>query len=211
MESALLKTGSIIALLLSIACCVMGCQQRDEIGDLAVVLGAALELTEDGSLQVSVELAHKASIDGEDESLVFTVCAPDWQTAEEKLSTELDKTIYWGHMVLIVLGPGFTEEQIYDYMEMFYRDQRLSPIIYTALSHMDTEELLSATFGEATYLSQGVAERLSAESKQNKEDSLTVGKYMQNIYYKGNGTQMALLSQIGDNIQLSRMVAVDEF
>ena len=34
---------------------------------------------------------------------------------------------------------------------------------------------------------------------------------MQNIYYKGNGTQMALLSQIGDNIQLSRMVAVDEF
>ena len=211
MESALLKTGSIIALLLTVACCVMGCQQRDEIGDLAVVLGAALELTEDGSLQVSVELAHKASIDGEDESLVFTVCAPDWQTAEEKLSTELDKTIYWGHMVLMVLGSDFNEEQIYNYMEMFYRDQRLSPIIYTALSHMDTEELLSATFGEATYLSQGVAERLSAESKQNKEDSLTVGKYMQNIYYKGSGTQMALLSQIGDNIQLSRMVAVNEF
>ena len=211
MESALLKTGSIIALLLTVACCVMGCQQRDEIGDLAVVLGAALELQEDGGLQVSVELAHKTSIDGEEESLVFTVCAPDWQTAEEKLSTELDKTIYWGHMVLIVLGSGFNEEQIYNYMEMFYRDQRLSPIIYTALSHMDTEELLSATFGEATYLSQGVAERLSAESKQNKEDSLTVGKYMQNIYYKGSGTQMALLSQIGDNIQLSRMVAVDEF
>ena len=211
MESALLKSCAMIAMLLMSCCCLMGCQERDEIGDLAVVLGTALELEDDGNLQVSVELAHKTSIDGEDESLVFTVSAPDWQTAEEELSAELDKTIYWGHMVLIVLGTGFTEEQIYDYMEMFYRDQRLSPIIYTALSHMDTEDLLSATFGEATYLSQGVAERLSAESKENKEDSLTVGKYMQNIYYQGSGTQMALLSQVSDNIQLSGMVAVNEF
>ena len=133
MESALLKSCAMIAMLLMSCCCLMGCQERDEIGDLAVVLGTALELEDDGNLQVSVELAHKTSIDGEDESLVFTVSAPDWQTAEEELSAELDKTIYWGHMVLIVLGTGFTEEQIYDYMEMFYRDQRLSPIIYIAL------------------------------------------------------------------------------
>ena len=211
METVLLKSCSIVALLLTAACCLMGCQERDEIGDLAVVLGSALELKEDGSLRVSVELAHKAAIDAEDESVVFTVEAPDWPAAEEKLSREIDKTLYWGHMVLIVLGPGFTEEQVYDYLQMFYRDQRLSPIIYTALSHMDTAELLSATFGESPYLSQGVAERLSLASKDNQDDSFTVGKYMQNIYYKGNGTQMALLSQSGDKVQLSRMVAIDEF
>ena len=210
MESVLLKSCSIAALLLMTACCFMGCQEREEIGDLAVVLGAALELKDDGGLRVSVELAHKAAIDGEDESLVFTVDAPNWPAAEEKLSREIDKTLYWGHMVLIVLGQGFTKDQIYDYLQMFYRDQRLSPIIYTALSHTDTAELLSATFGQSPYLSQGVAERLSLASKEDRDDSFTVGKYMQNIYYKGNGTQLALLSLIGDNVQLSRMVAIDE-
>ena len=59
MESALLKSCAMIAMLLMSCCCLMGCQERDEIGDLAVVLGTALELEDDGNLQVSVELAHK--------------------------------------------------------------------------------------------------------------------------------------------------------
>ena len=54
MESALLKSCAMIAMLLMSCCCLMGCQERDEIGDLAVVLGTALELEDDGNLQVSV-------------------------------------------------------------------------------------------------------------------------------------------------------------
>lgn len=51
MESALLKSCAMIAMLLMSCCCLMGCQERDEIGDLAVVLGTALELEDDGNLR----------------------------------------------------------------------------------------------------------------------------------------------------------------
>ncbi len=187
-----------------------GCQQRDEIGDLAVVLGAFLQLQENGDLQMSVEVAHKATIDGADESLAFSVAAATWQEAERALSDKLDKTVYWGHMVLIVFGPGFSAEQIGAYMAAFYQDQRFSPVIYVALTDAESQELLEASFGEAAYLSQGLAERLSWLSERQPQASLTVRKYMQNSYYRHSGGTMALLAQQDGQIYLSGMVDADE-
>lgn len=205
------KKAAVAALIFLTIWGLMGCQEKDEIGDLAVILGAALQLQDDGQLKVSVEVAHKESIDGQEEGLVFTVEAPDWQSVENKLSRELNKTLYWGHMVLLVLGEGFSAEQVYDYMEMFYRDPRLAPVIYTARCNMDSEDLLSATFGESPYVCKGIAERLSLASSQNKDDSLTVSKYIQNMYYRGSSIGMAFLSKSGDNIRINRLVTADEF
>ena len=67
-----------------------GCQRHTEIGDLAVILGVAVSESPDGSIAVTVELAHRDSINGEDRSVVVSAAAADWDGVEEALAKECD-------------------------------------------------------------------------------------------------------------------------
>jgi hypothetical protein len=186
-----------------------GCrEQKQDIGDLAVILGAALEPVADG-LRLTIELAHRDGVTSPDESVIISVTGKDWQDVEKKLAAKTDKQLYWGHMVLLVLSQDFTRQQLAQYMEQFYTDERLAPTIYVALAAADAEQLLAARFGEAVYISEGIAERLSLTLQQEETNCLSVEKCMQYLYREDNGIEqqgsgkMAKLELGGDEVRIS--------
>lgn len=211
MKAVIQKSIGIAAIMVLVLFSLSGCRDKAEIGDLAVVLGTVLEKNEIGGLRVSIELAHKDSIDSEDESIVISVDADNWPDAEDKLAEELNKELYWGHMVLLILGEGFSSESVAQYLEMFYQDSRLSPIIFVAITSVSSQKIFGAKFGESAYVSKGIAERLALEMKNDPELFLTVEKCMQGIYYHQNDFEMAYLSVEDEKVRFSYMVKFHEF
>lgn len=206
MKSYWIKYGG-PALFLSLALLSLGgCRENHEIGNLAVVLGAAVDPTDDGEIKVTIELAHRDGVNSEDQSVILAAAGSDWQDAIDKLEEKTDKQLYWGHMVLLVLGEAFTQAQINGYLKMFYTDQRLSPTIYVAMTSNSAEDIFSSRFGESVYVSEGIAERLALEQKKDPDLCFTIGEWMQAVYYHRTCGIVAALSKVEDKVRVNRKV-----
>jgi len=210
MKDNLSKFGGIVLFLILAFICLGGCQDNHEIGNLAVILGVAVEPTDNGGLRATIELAHRDSVNSEDNSVVLSVEADDWQDATDQLKDKTDKKLYWGHMVLLVLGQSFTQEQMNSYIKLFYTDQRLSPTIYVAIAVNSAEDIFSSSFGESIYISEGVAERLAMEQKKKPSLCYTGGEWMQNIYYNKTCKSIAVLSIDEGKIRIDQRVKFNE-
>ncbi len=210
MSGFVIKFVALLTLLALSVCCLFGCRSKAEIGDMAVVLGAALSVAEDGLLQVSIELAHQDGNNAADVSMSFVATADSWAAAEEKLSAQINKQLYFGHMVLLVLDQDMPPATARDYLQMFYQDQRLAPTIYVAWTEADTQKLFASKFGEAEYASKGVAERLALELKNNRDFTLTLSQCMQHIYQQQPLEQMAVLSVDQEQIRIKQLAVNHE-
>lgn len=145
-----------------------GCWERQELSEIAIVLGAGLDKEEDGIL-LTVELAHRLNGADSGESKIFSAQGRDLQQAEQKLAAMLDKTIFWGQLTLVLFGQGLNEEEQTGYALAFYQDGRLGSAIPMLQCQGRAEDILNAEFGEATYVSQGLVqamEHLSSEQRQ---------------------------------------------
>lgn len=206
------KTWLGIALLLLTPALLLGLggcrEQKQDIGDLAVILGAAIEPADEG-LRLTIELAHRDSVTSPDESVIITASGGDWREAEKKLAAKTDKQLYWGHMVLVVLSEEFSRGEIEDFLRRFYTDERLAPTIYVALAAADAQSLLQAKFGESAYTSEGIAERLALSLEQDEQLCLSVEKGMQYLYREDHGIKlqgpgkMAVLKLSGEELRIS--------
>ena len=166
-----------------VAFCLLlaGCQPNTEIGDMAVVVGVAVAQSSDNQLTVSVELAYRDSINGEDKSSIVTAEGADWPSVEEALAEQCDKRLYWGHTILLLIDENCAARRRAALLEQFYLDQTLAPTIYTALFSGGTE-LLGLGFAEAACASQGVAHRLSLAQDNDTALCFTVERCVRRIY-----------------------------
>ena len=197
----------LLLLLLLPALLLAGCEQHGEIGDMAVVLGMAIEKAADGQLLVTAELAHRDSINGSDKSVVVSAAAKNWDKIEESLARACDKRLYWGHLVLLLIDESCGGDGIADILQRFYLDQRLSPTIYTAVCQNSGAEIINSGFGESPYASQGIAQRLSLAKKDNDDICFTVDQGMRRLY----GNEDVVMTEIaaeGGKAEFQRAVNI---
>ena len=86
----------------------------------------------------------------------------------------------------------------------------MSPTIYIALSNDTAKDIYASSFGEAAYVSKGIAEYLALELKEDKKLFYTVEKCMQGLYYNQPDIAMAFLTIEKETILIKQMVKFND-
>ncbi|MDO4582246.1 MAG: hypothetical protein Q4B96_06675 [Bacillota bacterium] len=152
------------AALLLLIC--VGSGERREMNDMAIVLGLGVDAANDGLL-LSVELAHQQGVDQPAEALVFSAAGQDLEQAGEHLAELLDRELFWGSAELIVCGRELAESGgLYHVAAQIYDDTRFDPKPYIVVADGTAQQALGDSFGEADYVSQGLAQALADSERQ---------------------------------------------
>lgn len=156
----------IFVLLAIFICSFSGCADRHELSELAIVLGMGLDYMEDGSLQLSVELADRKMPQETGESKVFHVIAKDFTIAVDQLGLLLDKQLFWGNMMVVVFGDSFTKKQVDDIALALYKSNIFSDELPLLCAAGKAEDIINGNFGESEYISKGLSEAISHDEMQ---------------------------------------------
>ncbi|MEG1661064.1 MAG: hypothetical protein RR051_04035 [Clostridiales bacterium] len=155
----------IYMLLLLLLCGVLaGCQDKQEMADMATVLGVGLDGGDSGYL-LTVELANPLAADDLGEGKIFVADGDTIAAAVESLSLQLDKDLFWGHLQLISVGEDVLD-RLYAISKYFYSDKRIAASPVVILAAKEAGELLRADFGESAYCSFGLAEALNLQAQK---------------------------------------------
>ncbi|MCC2684342.1 MAG: germination protein Ger(x)C family [Paenibacillaceae bacterium] len=118
-----------LALLLTISG-TTGCWNLKEPDQLAFVLGTGLDLTKDGQLQISLQVAIPSGAGGGQESgggtkkqsfLVLSTTGKNVYDAFPKLQAQLSRNMFFGHRRIILIGQRLAEHGIDNQLDVFLR------------------------------------------------------------------------------------------
>lgn len=109
-----------------------GCWDRIEINDLGLVLATGLDLTDDGELELSVQLAIPQAMGGGqgpsggqggggEATTVEKVTGRTIFDALSKLQASVSRRIFWGHNRVIIIGEKLAEAGIQKHIDFFAR------------------------------------------------------------------------------------------
>ena len=106
-----------------------GCWDRTEINDLAFVMGTALDLTDDGdirgSVQVAVPITGQGTPRGESAQGKFFVVSAVGKSSNEVilgLQRKLSRRLYYAHRSVVFIGEKLAKHGIKDILDFFSRD-----------------------------------------------------------------------------------------
>ncbi|WP_085507645.1 Ger(x)C family spore germination protein [Thalassobacillus devorans] len=139
-----------------------GCWDRVEINDLAIVLAAGIDKTEDDQIELTVQLAIPNQMgggqqqgsgsggQGEKPTLTKQATGTTISEAASILQQKVPRRIFWGHNTVIVFGKELAEGGIREYVEFFahHPEPRLRSFVFVS------EERASALLEVIPYLEQ---------------------------------------------------------
>ncbi|WP_018132851.1 Ger(x)C family spore germination protein [Effusibacillus pohliae] len=145
---------AVCCVLLLIVLATTGCWDRTEINDLAFVMGSALDLTEDGKVLGTFQIALPNAVGigpsgeqagGGQQRSVFIVSATgrNVHDLERKVQEKLSRRLYKGHRRVIFIGERLAKRGIGDLLDQFSRDptSRLRTQILVAKGRQGQEML----------------------------------------------------------------------
>lgn len=194
---------AMVLLMILLALTVSGCQEKAELSQLAMIVGLGIDQAEEGGLRLTVELAHRRSMEEPGESMVLSATGRDLAEAEGELQRMLDKQPYWSNAVLLVLGQSMAGEAAVEQLRAIYQDSRFDPGLLAAVAAGEAEEALNADFGESDYTAQGLAETLNRMATERGAKALTVARAVERELNGIDGISMPLLTVEDGSAQIS--------
>ncbi|QGQ97310.1 Ger(x)C family spore germination protein [Paenibacillus psychroresistens] len=109
-----------------------GCWDRVEINDLAFVMGTALDLSEDGNVIVSVQIAIPSSGPGgpgggggrQEKFFVISAVGKNGNEAHQLLQKKSSRTLFTAHRGVVFIGERLAKHGIKDAVDVFTHDPR---------------------------------------------------------------------------------------
>ncbi|MCQ6275568.1 Ger(x)C family spore germination protein [Bacillus sp. V3B] len=109
-----------------------GCWDRVEINDIGLVMATGLDLTDDGELELSVQMAIPKAMGvgqgssggqggGEQPTTVEKVTGRTVFDAMSKLQASVSRRIFWGHNRVIIIGEKLAEDGMQRHIDFFAR------------------------------------------------------------------------------------------
>ncbi|WP_253263986.1 Ger(x)C family spore germination protein [Geobacillus sp. BMUD] len=108
-----------------------GCWDREEVNDLALVLGIGIDRTEQGKIRMTVEIAVPRTIGGqmlggggssnEGETIVRSGTGVTIGDAIAQLQERLSRRLFWGHTKVIVFGEKAAKAGIREHLDFLAR------------------------------------------------------------------------------------------
>ena len=132
MSASIIRLGARVCLpaiaLLSLA----GCWDRKEINDLAIVTAAAIDRTEKGAIELSVQvyvprsgdgaqLGKSGSTGGDERTLVRSATGKTVSEAMSRLQERFPRKIFWGHAEAYIIGEATAKSGIRELVDFFLR------------------------------------------------------------------------------------------
>jgi spore germination protein KC len=141
-----------IIIFLILVLILSGCWDRNEINDYAFWIGTALDITENGKLQKSAQIAVPAdfrSIRGgggksERANIVLTATGSSIVDLTQQIQDKLPRKVFLGHRRSIFIGEKLARKGLIDVMDQFTRntDTRLRTDIFV-VNNGDGKEVLN--------------------------------------------------------------------
>ncbi|MBP3964065.1 Ger(x)C family spore germination protein [Paenibacillus lignilyticus] len=126
--------------LLLVTILISGCWDRNEINEYAFWIGTALDLSEEGILQKSAQIAVPAEFKGRGggsqhrANIVLTTTGSSIVDLEQQIQDKLPRKVFLGHRRSIFIGEKLARKGIIDIMDQFTRntDTRMRTDIFVA-------------------------------------------------------------------------------
>lgn len=169
------------ALCLAMTLCLPGCAAADELEDLGVVAGAALDCDESGGVMLTVEVVGVSSNEGEGaaEAAVFTATGESLAAANEKLVTLAGHQLYWAHAALFIISRSVARQGIGELLQYIMRNGEIRIAIPIYLADTPTARELFDTKQPAYAIqSFGLRDKMNAAMR----DSLCVDAPAYRLY-----------------------------
>lgn len=155
-----MKRGTVLFILLLIQTFLLsGCWDRTEVNDLAIIMGAGVDLTEDHQLELSVNLflpspsgqqitkqsGSEGGSTGLGVSIVRTVRGATLAEAVSKLQQYVSRELFWGQDEVYIFGKSLAEAGIYEPMEFLLRHPDVSERANVFVSKKTAKEVLEVS------------------------------------------------------------------
>ena len=132
-----------------------GCWSRQEMNELAIVLGAGVDRAPDGRVRLTLQLARPSAFAGGAEAGGGTAAKQNivWVVsetgdtvyeAERNLALKLSRCIYWGHDVILVIGEEMARGGVRNISNFFMRNPQTRETIWVLVSKGEAKKLLES-------------------------------------------------------------------
>ncbi|MNO27680.1 Spore germination protein B3 precursor [compost metagenome] len=128
--------------ILVILCLTTGCWDRREMDDLALVMASGIDLTEDGQIEITLQIALPTGIpsavtagsSGKRPIVVISGKGNDIQEVLGGLQQQMSRYIYFGHREIFVIGEHCAREGVNQILDLFTRfpETRYNSYVVTA-------------------------------------------------------------------------------
>ncbi|MBT2287642.1 Ger(x)C family spore germination protein [Paenibacillus albidus] len=144
----------LILVILAILGLTTACWDRKEMDDLALVIASGLDLTDDGQLEITLQIALPTGIPtavqgGVKKKSVIVISGKGNNSSEvvAKLQQQLSRVIYFGHRGVIVFGEQFARHGINQVLDTFTRlpESRYNSYVVTAYK-TTAKEILNSPY-----------------------------------------------------------------
>ncbi|MBM7569456.1 Ger(x)C family spore germination protein [Paenibacillus sacheonensis] len=131
-----MKKTMIVLCFLLLSTVTGGCWNLREPNQLAIVIAAGLDASEDGRLKVSSQIAIPAGLSAEDSNagrnrsfVVVSAYGKDFMDAGQNIQTQLSRTLFYAHRQTILIGQrmaqnGLAKHGIHRYLDMIVRNPK---------------------------------------------------------------------------------------
>jgi spore germination protein KC len=148
------RAGKLCFVLLLMILSTTGCWNLREPDQLAFVLGTGLDLTEDGQLQISIQIVIPSGVDGGQESgggtkeksfRVISATGKNVYDTVPSFQAQLSRSLFLGHRRIILIGQRLAEHGIGNLLDEFIRNPQseLRSRIYV-VKNGQAKDILSA-------------------------------------------------------------------
>lgn len=159
--------GLLIILLFIGLITLAGCWSSRELNEQAFVIGAGIDLDEDGKIKVTVQLIQLKKVKKKEE-LATLVLASKGETLFEAIRKFIPLTgrkMLWSHLQMIVIGPTIAQKDITPILDFFIRDHEIRPTPSVIFSQVPTEKILTARSPLESITALGITKGLEAQNK----------------------------------------------
>lgn len=143
-----------LALSIFMAGILSGCWSRRELGELAFVLGAGVDRTPDGQVQLTLQLARPGALAGAGGEGGGGRGATTWVVSEKgttildaqrKLAMRISRHINWTHNVILVFGEEAARHGVRQYTNFFSRSPQSRETAWMFVARGEAKEILETS------------------------------------------------------------------
>lgn len=147
-----MKSSAVLLLLVLLTALAGGCWSRREITELAIILGAGVDLTAGDQVRLTVQIARPGAFYGGGETggrggrePASWVVSSEGRTIEEAvrcLARKVPRHIYWSHCIVLIFGEEVARKGIGAVTNLFSRDRQSRETMWVMVAQGEAKDIL---------------------------------------------------------------------
>ncbi len=166
-----------------------GCWDYREINKLSVVLGMAIDKTEDGKYSITVEIVDAEADSGKESSTKSRLFVVTGETVFDTLRNAIkinSPKLYFGHLEIVIIGREVDNESIIQLLDLLVRDVEPRLNIDLLISRENTaKEILTSKSVSSEINSFDISDMLENQKDLGKTIPVQVYQYINSLYCEG--------------------------